>query len=457
MGSLNNLYISQSFQSLIHLGSDNTASANLTTLQDGLGNSISISVNTDGDITALGDITASNLYAPIISASSGHFSNGLFVSGTISAYELKVVIESSSIIFTSGSNILGDEANVDTQTLVGRIINTGSLEVSGSTRITGNTTITGSLIVNGLVTTPNLATTASNNFIGKEQVTGSVDIKGGLTLDGSSSFTELTGSLSAFSQSISARILAAQGILVLQSQSVIIGNAKTLDFSGADVSVSFLNETGSIFVRTTQFATTGSNTFVGSNTFTQFLTASVSGAVFGLGNTVLYSQSVDNRIIINSQSAWGAFQSASAYSASAVAIFATTGSNTFKGTEIISGSLEVTGSMVYSGSVRGEVIALSISSQTASIDCSRGNFFTLTLVSGSTTHLTSTNIRPGETLSLKITQPSVGYGSVTYNNSIKFSQYFPYVATPISNAVDVLSAQSYDTGALYMAAINYMA
>lgn len=434
MGSLNNLYISQSFQSLIHLGSDWTASTNLTTLEDGLGNSIGISVNTDGDITALGDITASNLYAPIISASNGHFSNGLFVSGTIKAYELNVTILSSSIVFTSGSNIIGDEANVDTQTLVGRVIVTGSLEVTGSTKL-------------GLVNSLNLATTASNVFVGKETITGSVDIKGGLTLDGSSSFTELTGSLSQFSQSVSARILAAQGILILQSQSVNIGNAKTLDFSGADVSVSFLNETGSIFVRTTQFATTGSNTFVGSNTFTQFLTASVSGAVFGLGDTVLYSQSVDNRLdIIESK-------------------YATTGSNNFVGNQTITGSLilsssaavelGVVGNSTFSGSVRGVVIPLSISSQTATVDFSLGNFFTLTLVSGSNTLINVTNVLPGETVSMLITQPSVGFGTTTFSSNVKNSQYFPYVATPISSSQDVLTFVTYGTNA-YCVAVNKM-
>jgi hypothetical protein len=446
MGSLNNLYISQSFQSLVHFGTDWTASANLIQLQDGLGNNLGVSLNTDGDITAVGDITASNLYAPIISGSKGHFTDDLFVSGTIHAFEFDVTILSSSIIFTSGSNIIGDEANVDTQTLVGRVIVTGSLEVTGSSRFNGN------------VTTPNLATTASNNFIGKEQITGSLEVSGGLTLNGSSSFTELTGSLAEFSQSIDARILSAQGILQLQSQSVTLGLARTLNFSGADVSISIANQTGSVFVRTTQFATTGSNTFVGSNTFTQFLTASVSGAVFGLGDTVLYSQSVDDRLD------------------TIVATGATTGSNTFVGNQIITGSLilsssaavelsvignqvitgslEVTGSMVYSGSVRGVVIPLTITSQTASIDCSIGNFFTLTLPSGSNTFINASNINPGQTISLKIKQPSASFGTVTFNSSFKFPINFPYLVTPLSNAEDIISMVSYDTTSLYANAVN---
>ena len=109
MGSLYNLYISQSYQSLIHLSNDWTASSTLTALQDGYGNSLGVSVNTLGNITTIGDITASKMFAPIISASS------LYVSGTIYAYEINTTIESSSIIFSSGSNILGDAMN-DTQT-----------------------------------------------------------------------------------------------------------------------------------------------------------------------------------------------------------------------------------------------------------------------------------------------------------------------------------------------------
>jgi len=59
MGNLSNLYISQSYQSLIHLGSDNTASSTLVGLQDGLGNSIGISVNTSGSLSISGSFTAS--------------------------------------------------------------------------------------------------------------------------------------------------------------------------------------------------------------------------------------------------------------------------------------------------------------------------------------------------------------------------------------------------------------
>jgi len=64
------------------------------------------------------------------------------INGTASADYLKVnYIESASIIYSSGSNQFGDAAN-DTQSLFGRVIVTGSLEVTGSANIPN---LTGSL------------------------------------------------------------------------------------------------------------------------------------------------------------------------------------------------------------------------------------------------------------------------------------------------------------------------
>jgi len=70
MGSLANQYISQSYTSLIHLGSDTTISSSYTDLQDGLGNSLKISVNAQGDISSSGNIYAANLTASVSDISS---------------------------------------------------------------------------------------------------------------------------------------------------------------------------------------------------------------------------------------------------------------------------------------------------------------------------------------------------------------------------------------------------
>ena len=161
-------------------------------------------------------------------------SGNLFVSGTIYTYELHSVIQSSSVIFSSGSNKIGDQQS-DVLTITGSLYHTGS------------------------------------------------------TL-----FSELTSSLFDFSSSVNNRISSSISVVTILSQSI------------ANRVLNLENWSSSL-----------------DNTFAS-----------------------DAQLQIVSASAWGAFQSASAYSASAVAIFATTGSNTFKADQVISGSIYVTGDVV---------------------------------------------------------------------------------------------------------------
>lgn len=122
--------------------------------------------------------------------------------------------------------------------------------------------------------------------------------------------------------------------------------------------------------------------------------------------------------------------------------YATTGSNTF------------TGSQTISGSVYGNVEALTISSNTASINLAVSNFFTLNLVSGSTTHIAATNIQKGQTVNILFTQPSVGTGSVSYNSTFKFPAGANYVTTPITGAIDIVTFVTFDSTNIYASSIN---
>jgi hypothetical protein len=511
MGNLSNLYISQSYISLIHLGSDNTASATSTELQDGLGNGIGVSVNTDGGVSASNlaitnnilahrgleasgtikfnteytsstpfyvnsgnqytdniirvtgsydsgslaypsinevqngwiangpginnaivtnatfipatgweftidtntavwfgeykftdpisnydnvsisgseDITGSlwvrdNITATNISASNAISASDLWVQNTIHAYKLDVTIESSSIIFTSGSNIIGDNANEDTQTLIGRVKVSGSLEVTGSTRINGNVDSTGSLKV---------------------------------TSDISSSTLNGIGNVTLYSTSVNSRVSALE------------------NFSASQYKTDSASFESQILTNSASFAAYSSSlvaTFA-TNAFVLAQTASLSASIY------LTDATQSNNI---------------ATLTSKTGSYVTSGSNTFVGNQIITGSLEVTGSMVYSGSVRGQVNTLSIVSNTASMDCSLGNFFTLTLPTSSVIYLNPTNIKQGETLSLLINQASVT-SSITYPSTIKFAYSYPYLATTTANGVDILTFISFDSSTLYGTYIN---
>ena len=440
MGSLNNLYISQSYQGLLTFSTNSGSTSTLTEISDGTGqglglylnNSGSASLNADmyigGDLTVSGafdiegavvirdnvfvtgsiyssaDISSSRMLTGEITASN------MTIAGTLNVYKLNTTIESSSVIFSSGSNILGDSTS-DTQILNGTIIMSGSSSLTGSSGITGNLNVLGNI--------------SSSTLSGV----------GNVTTYSASVNTRLVYLEQPFSTSVDARLDA------LEAATASLGYVTTGSFYAYTASVS--SSLGSIYQTTASL-----------NTFSQSIQTSFNS----------YTQS--NNTALNSLSTSVATR---------FTYTPTTGSNTFIGDQSIVGNQNITGSLtisssvtndfnvignsLFSGSVRGVVIPLTITSLTASMDCSLGNFFTLTLASGSNTTLNATNIQPGETISLRVTQPSnagTTTGTLTWVSSIKFPQAFPYIATPITGAVDILSFQSYDTSSLYGVGVNTM-
>jgi hypothetical protein len=122
---------------------------------------------------------------------------------------------------------------------------------------------------------------------------------------------------------------------------------------------------------------------------------------------------------------------------SATGSYVTTGSNTF------------TGEQIFSGSVSGEVIPLSVVGGTATMDCSQGNFFTLTVPSSTSATITATNIRKGETITLRLTQSSSSAGTILYGSMFKFIQGAPPSVSTGLSEIDVISFVSFDTGSLF--------
>ena len=120
----------------------------------------------------------------------------------------------------------------------------------------------------------------------------------------------------------------------------------------------------------------------------------------------------------------------------------------------VSGSSTFQQSLVFSGSVRGEVKALTISSQTASLDCSTDNFFTLLLVSGSTTFVNPSNILPGQTINLRVKQASVASGSISFASSVKQVSGSAYTPTTTANGEDIVTFISFDSTNLYLSNIK---
>jgi hypothetical protein len=120
----------------------------------------------------------------------------------------------------------------------------------------------------------------------------------------------------------------------------------------------------------------------------------------------------------------------------------------------LNATLDISGSVIITGSVQGNVSALTISSNTSSIDLNLGNFFTLTL-SGST-HFTATNIKPGQTVNILLTTNATN-NSASFNSTIfRQPSGSAYTPTGVNGAKDILTFISYDTTNLYVASIKNM-
>ena len=109
------------------------------------------------------------------------------------------------------------------------------------------------------------------------------------------------------------------------------------------------------------------------------------------------------------------------------------------------GSAQVTGSLGITGSMSGFVNTLSVASSTASVNFNDGNMFTITLPTGSVTHITPTNIRRGQTCNIQISQAaSATTGSVTFSPNVLFAGGNDYQVTATGSAIDLLTFVSLD-------------
>jgi hypothetical protein len=148
MASLNGNLISSTYQSLLKIGTNNTASANLNNVTDGLGNTTGLYISTAG------------------TAISGSFTvtGSMIVSGTLTATSSNAT--SASYALTSSFAITAQTASfVTTAQTASYILNaiSSSLAVSASN----------ANLLDGLDSTV-FATTGSNTFTGTQVVSGSL-------------------------------------------------------------------------------------------------------------------------------------------------------------------------------------------------------------------------------------------------------------------------------------------
>jgi hypothetical protein len=120
---------------------------------------------------------------------------------------------------------------------------------------------------------------------------------------------------------------------------------------------------------------------------------------------------------------------------------------------LVNGNNTITGSLTITGSAYGNVVAVTVASNTASIDLAAGNFFTATLANSATTFFNFTNVRPGVTANLVLTTGTVS--SASFSSNVKQPSGSAYLPTSGSGRIDALSVAAVDSSNLYLVASKF--
>jgi hypothetical protein len=264
--------------------------------------------------------------------------------------------------------------------------------------------------------TGSYATTGSNTFFGNQTINGDATITGSLTVGG---------------------VITAREIhTIIESSSVIFSS--------------------------------GSNQFGDELTDTQILSGSVQ--IVGTGT-------IDGKMIItgslnplnNASASLEAFSASqltinsgyNAYTQSATIAFNSYTSSTNgrvdaledkSGSYAITGSNRFTGSQTITGSVYGNVTDLIVTNSTASIDLSNSNFYSLSVATASV-RLEATNVLPGQTVNILVTQDYLS-GSLTFSNEFKWPAGFAYSASYATGSEDILTFVTFNSAKVYSAGIK---
>ena len=106
---------------------------------------------------------------------------------------------------------------------------------------------------------------------------------------------------------------------------------------------------------------------------------------------------------------------------------------------------------VITGSVQGNVLPLTVNSNTASLNLDSGNFFVLALTGSQDIRIEPSNVKPGQTINLKLN--TTGSGTVSFPTSVKQVSGSSYVPTT-TTGVDVVTLVSFDSNDLYLASVK---
>lgn len=350
--------------------------------------------------------------------------------------------DGTNILVISGSQGLN---------LIGNTEITGGLNISGSINI--NNTPTSSLILgqgsgavslensgNGLnVITDQQRLVVNNNGV---EVTGSLNVTDGIT-------GSLLGTSSYATNALTASFALNGG-----------GGGSAFPYTGSAIITGSLNVIGTLNVSSGSYLETDGITNAGPGENIEIAPRSAANVIVNVQNTtdkfIVKSQSggaiVDITGSLNvTNGITGSLLGTASYATNALtASFALNGGGggsafPYTGSAVITGSLSIT------GSINGSVNALSISSNTASLNLSNGDFFTLQLVSGSNTFINPSNIKAGQTINMLLS--TTGSATVSFPTTVKQAGSFPYIPTPTTSK-DIITLVSFDGTNLYLSNVK---
>jgi hypothetical protein len=434
--------------------------------------------------------------------------SNVMVTGTASVAFLNVVFQSSSIIYASGSNQLGD-ASDDTQTLWGTVnIISGPLVVTGSANF--KNVITGSVSnalnatsasyalsasfaqksVNTIVVTNNGAVNYILDGVANPVVTfvpgetykfdtsgvvGSHPFRFSLTANGPTTY-DVGVTVGTNYTEIEVDYATSSSLFYYCTNHSGMGNQANTLRSEDLIKAS---QTGSMSVLSSSYAYTASSAVVSlsssysdnSNTANSATSASYALSA-SYANRSLTSSFFDGAIlavndITNINNGYPLSIGAkglndlvlSTENGRDIKLLNTSGSfpqsfilNT-NGTTLTTNQLTITGSTVLTGSLYGAPVSQSVSSLTASLNLARGNFFNLTLPASVNTYITASGQLPGQTINLKITQGATS-GSVSLGAGIRQVSGSSYTVTAKASTTDILTFISFDNTGLYVSSVK---
>jgi len=482
MSTLTGQYISQSYGGLINL-STNTGivAGTFTQLQDGLGTNLGVFFNGQAAVSAssfTGSLQGTSSFA--VTASFA-----LNVPATAS-YALQALSSSYAITASFALQALSSSYAITASYAE----NAGSTIDTGSFATTGSNTFTGDQIVNGLTLGRGTGDIDSNTVFGTQSFVNNSSATNCIAI-GKEALSAVTTGCCNIAIGTQAGNSITDGLLNTiighETGKGVTGNGNTIIGRG---NMSFGNSGGNnvnVGQQVMEFSqNSANNTALGCNAFrggsgnrnvvvgeNAFSNAS-SGCD---SNVVLGDHALSGTTTASGNTILGTFVSTSAtlndnliigvggnYDTSTVAVQLITGTtssiNLLKDTRITGslfvsgtingtlGSLNLSGSLILTGSSQGNVVQVTVASNTASIDLSKGSYFNVNLPNSTNVFFNITNQLPGTTSNLVVNTGT--NNTASFSTNVKMPSTNKYTPTSTSGSIDILNIMAIDSTTVFV-------